>query len=215
VRAGPTGPALDGGGRMNDHRIDMTRLVLVLVSLVMAAGCGSDKKGANPLEAAKAAKAAVCACPTTACREQAQVTFDEALKKVTDPAQNRALSGELAACLAKPAPQAWQEILDEVCACTTLDCVTVVQEKATRLATMSDRDTVVAKSAEIERCLVDNDPGLKALTALQKQACACTDKACAEKARADLKATSKLPSKFVERAMQIGVEIVECIQKFE
>jgi hypothetical protein len=200
---------------MNDHRIDMTRLVLVLVSLALAAGCGGDKKGANPLEAAKAAKTAVCECPTTACREKAQEVFNEALKKVTDPAQNRALSAELAACLAKPAPQAWQEILDAVCACTTLECVTEMQEKATRLASTTDRETIVARSAEIERCLVENDPGLKALTALQKQACACTDKACADKARAELKATSKLPSKFIERAMQIGVEVVECISKFE
>jgi hypothetical protein len=199
---------------MNDHRIDMTRLVLVLMSVALAAGCGGDKKGASPLETARAAKDEVCACPTMACRGPAQERFTEAVKKVTDPAQNRALNAALSECLGKPAPQAWQEILDEVCACTTLECVTVTQTKAKQLASMSDPATVKARSDEIERCLVANDPGLKLLTEIRDRACACTDRACAEKARADLKTTSKVPSKFVERAMQIGVEVVECIQKF-
>jgi hypothetical protein len=201
---------------MNDHRLDMTRLVLVVISVALAVACGSEtKKGANPLEEAKAATADLCACQTLTCRGAPQQRFNDALAKITDEAQHRALSAAMSACLAKTPPGAWDEVRDEVCACKTLDCVALAQEKAARLAELSDPAVVRDRSKEIEECLVANDEGLRLLSALRDRACACTDKACADQARADLKAAGKTPTKFMERSMQIGVEIVECAQKHQ
>lgn len=198
---------------MKDHRLAMTRILLVLMSLVLAAGCGREERAA--LDQAKAAKDEVCACTTMKCRRVAMERYTTAAAKMNDPEEGRRLAAAIATCQATLPRDAWQELIDQACVCKSPECAEEIQEQARKLADLSERSTLAGHSAAIEKCLIEADDGLRLLTGIRDRACACADAACAAAARQELKGAGKTPTMFMEKATEIGVQIVECLRKFE
>jgi hypothetical protein len=198
---------------MNDHRLDMTRSLLVLLSLVLAAGCGREERAA--LDQAKAAKDEVCACTTMTCRRAAMERYTAAASKMRDPEEGRRLAAAVVTCQSTLPRDAWKELIDRACQCKTPECAEEIQEAARQLASLSEPTTLRAHSDAIEKCLIEADDGLRLLTGIRDRACACTDAACAAAARQELKGAGKTPTMFMEKATDIGVETVNCLRKFE